>query len=141
MKDIIPDAIFVNDKIEPADILQGSLGDCYLLSALAALAEQEYRIKNIFPDLTVNPNGIYMARILHNGILQEVLIDDYFPLRNGKVGFAQPSAKNEIWVMVLEKCWAKLYGSYAHIIGGLPDEVLHAFSSAPVFYRPISSTK
>lgn len=121
--------------------MQGSLGDCYLLSALASLAEQEYRIKNVFPDLNVNPNGIYMARILHNGILQEVLIDDYFPVRNGKVGFAQPSAKNEIWVMILEKCWAKLYGSYANIIGGLPHEVLHAFSSAPVFYRPIGNTK
>lgn len=43
--------------------------------------------------------------------------------------------------MVLEKCWAKLYGSYANIIGGLPEEVLHAFSSAPVFYRPITTNK
>jgi hypothetical protein len=41
----------VKDKIEAADILQGSLGDCYFLSALAALAEQDYRIKNIFPSL------------------------------------------------------------------------------------------
>jgi hypothetical protein len=101
IRDIAPEAIFTNDKIEPADILQGSLGDCYLLSALAALAEQEYRIKNIFPSLTMNPNGFYMARVLHNGVLQEVLIDDYFPVRNGKVGFAQLSASKEIWVMVL----------------------------------------
>ena len=82
-----------------------------------------------------------MARILHNGVLQEVVIDDYFPVREGKIGFAQLSSKKEIWVMVLEKCWAKLYGSYANIIGGLPHEVLHAFSSAPVFYRTISSSK
>ena len=37
--------------------------------------------------------------------------------------------------MVLEKCWAKLFGSYANIVGGLPHEVSHAFSSAPVFLR------
>lgn len=43
--------------------------------------------------------------------------------------------------MILEKCWAKLYGSYANIIGGLPDEVLHAFSTAPVFYRSVGATK
>ena len=41
--------------------------------------------------------------------------------------------------MVLEKCWAKLYGSYANINGGLPNEVLHAFSSAPVFFHMIPS--
>jgi hypothetical protein len=33
-----------------------------------------------------------MARILHNGVLQEVLIDDYFPVKaNNKFGFAQPA--------------------------------------------------
>jgi calpain-15 len=141
IKDICPDAIFISDKIEPGDILQGSLGDCYFLSALAALAEQEYRIKNLFPRIDMNPNGFYMARILHNGVLMEVVVDDYFPVKNGKVGFAQPAGGKEIWVMVLEKCWAKLYGSFASIVGGIPDEVLHAFSSAPVFYRPISSNK
>lgn len=142
IKDILPDAIFANGTISPSDILQGSLGDCYLLSALASLAEQDYRVKSLFPKLDINPNGFYMARILHNGVLQEVLIDDYFPVNSsGKVGFAQPSAEKEVWVMILEKCWAKLYGSYADIIGGLPDEVLHAFSTAPVFYRSIGTTK
>lgn len=82
-----------------------------------------------------------MARILHNGEYQEVVIDDYFPVdEKGNVFFAQPSGGQEIWVMILEKCWAKLYGSYSSIIGGLPNEVLHAFSSAPVFYHPIPST-
>ena len=41
--------------------------------------------------------------------------------------------------MVLEKIWAKLFGSYANIVGGLPQEVLHAFSSAPVFLKTIPS--
>lgn len=62
-----------------------------------------------------------MARILFNGVYQEVTVDDYFPVKNGKPYFAQPAGGKEIWVMVLEKCWAKLYGSYANIVGGLPD--------------------
>jgi hypothetical protein len=46
--------------------------------------------------------------------------------------------------MVLEKCWAKLFGSYDAIEGiifliqgGLPDEVLHAFSAAPTYHHRI----
>ena len=82
-----------------------------------------------------------MARILHNGEYQEVVIDDYFPVKrnSNKSAFAQPAGGQEIWVLVLEKCWAKLYGSYANIIGGLPNEVLHALSSAPVFFNRIPS--
>jgi hypothetical protein len=36
------------DGIGPDDILQGSLGNCYFLSALSALAENSHRIKKIF---------------------------------------------------------------------------------------------
>ncbi len=41
----------------------------------------------------MNKNGIYMARILHKGILQEVVVDDYFPVskRNGNIMGAMPS--------------------------------------------------
>lgn len=35
-------------KIEPNDILQGNMGDCYLLSTLAAIAEYPDRIRRIF---------------------------------------------------------------------------------------------
>ena len=49
--DVIPNPEFVTGKIEPGDILQGSLGDCYFLSAIAALSENDFRIKNLFPSL------------------------------------------------------------------------------------------
>lgn len=43
--------------------------------------------------------------------------------------------------MILEKCWAKLHRNYGNIVGGLPNEVLHAFSGAPTFYNDVSADK
>jgi calpain-15 len=34
--------------VDPSDISQGMLGDCYFLSAISAIAENENRIKRIF---------------------------------------------------------------------------------------------
>jgi hypothetical protein len=45
---LVPKPALFEGKIEPKDVLQGSIGDCYFLSALAAISEEEYRIKNIF---------------------------------------------------------------------------------------------
>lgn len=134
--DVIKNPEFISNKIDSSDILQGSLGDCYFLSAISALAENDFRVKNLFPNLEINRSGIYMARILYKGVIREVVVDDYIPVnQQGDPLFAKPAGGREIWVMILEKCWAKLHGSYGAIVGGLPNEVLHAFSGAPTEYN------
>jgi hypothetical protein len=35
-------------KIEPLDIKQGKLGDCYLLSSMASISEYPFVVKRIF---------------------------------------------------------------------------------------------
>jgi hypothetical protein len=51
------------------------------------------------------------------GLIQEIVVDDYVPVnKNGEPIFCQPN-KNEFWVPILEKAWAKVNGSYANIIG------------------------
>ena len=42
------DVKLYKDGIEPADIQQGSLADCYFLSSLAAISEYPNRIKKLF---------------------------------------------------------------------------------------------
>lgn len=85
----------MDQNFAPADILQGKLGNCYFLSAVAGLAEKPYRIKKIFPSYEINKNGIYMARILHKGIFQEVVVDDYVPCTpDGQFYGAQPAGGN-----------------------------------------------
>ena len=63
-----------------------------------------------------------MARVMHLGTLKEVVVDDYVPVSDsGEPLFAKPADGRDIWVMILEKCWAKLNGSYGNIVGGLPN--------------------
>lgn len=112
----------MSDNFTPGDILQGRLGNCYFLSAIAGIAECPYRIKKVFSSTTMNENGIYMARVLFKGVYQEVVVDDYFPCsEQGVLLGAQPAGGKEIWVMVVEKAWAKLHGSYDIIDGKLSD--------------------
>lgn len=121
--------------------MQGNLGDCYFLSSIAALAEVPDRIRKMFGKTDINPNGFYMVHVNLNGICREVIVDDYFPVTEplSTPIFAKPK-DNEIWVMVLEKVWAKLRGSYHNISEGFPHEVLTTFTNAPCFYFEIMNT-
>ena len=61
-----------------------------------------------------------MVRVLYEGVLREVVVDDFIPVTPQNTPlFAKPAGGCEIWVMILEKAWAKLFGSYAAIVGTL----------------------
>ncbi len=67
-----------------------------------------------------------------NGIWKLVLVDDYFPCygRWGKNFAFSATNGNELWVVLLEKAWAKLNGNYAKTIGGEPQEVFDIITNA-----------
>ena len=60
---------------------------------------------------------MYGVRINIDGQWTVVYVDDLFPTKNRKPVFTQ-SKDREIWVMVLEKTWAKIFGSYLNIEAG-----------------------
>jgi calpain-15 len=49
-----------------------------------------------------------------DGVWKCIVLDDFFPLHNGKPFFSRNSGP-EIWVMLLEKAYAKAFGSYQKI--------------------------
>jgi calpain-15 len=113
----------IYENIGPNDIKQGKCGDCYFLASLSALAEYPERIKNIFITKEVNEAGCYAVSLFVNGERRTVVVDDYFPYDNhrGTWAFSRPSEDQdeaigrgckEIWVLILEKAWAKVFGSY-----------------------------
>ena len=141
----------IRDGITAADIAQGALGDCWLLSAFACLTEFPGTIENLFDTKEVNIRGRYSVR-LFDGRSQKwvvVTVDDCFPCSaQGTPLFAQPK-DNEIWALVLEKAVRpqlehpiscirharpnhthpippRPIGSYPH-----PDPSLHRFRPAP----------
>jgi hypothetical protein len=54
-------------------------------------------------------------------------IDDYFPSISKQHAYVRVNNKGgqrEIWPLLIEKAYAKMYGSYANIEGGLVDAAL-----------------
>lgn len=61
-------------------------------------------------------------------------MDDYFPCVKNNKGFRPSFTRangNELWVMILEKAWAKIHGSYSQIEAGFTRECLHDLTGAP----------
>eukprot|EP00451_Oxyrrhis_marina_P022342 CAMPEP_0204359172 /NCGR_PEP_ID=MMETSP0469-20131031/37057_1 /ASSEMBLY_ACC=CAM_ASM_000384 /TAXON_ID=2969 /ORGANISM="Oxyrrhis marina" /LENGTH=407 /DNA_ID=CAMNT_0051347157 /DNA_START=260 /DNA_END=1479 /DNA_ORIENTATION=- len=114
-------------KIEPKDIAQGALGDCWLLAAMACVAEHDGAIEALFLTKEVDPRGKYFLRLFDPAKEKWVrlVIDDFIPCdaelwdKEQKAAplFTRPNG-NELWVVLLEKAFAKLCGSYANLEGG-----------------------
>ncbi|KAG2436222.1 hypothetical protein HXX76_006533 [Chlamydomonas incerta] len=117
-----PAARLFADDIEPSDICQGQLGDCWLMSALACLACQQGAIQQIFDTREYTQYGRYKMR-LYDGTRKKwrsVTIDDWIPCgADGQPLFAKPNG-DEAWVVLLEKACAKFMGgNYAALDGNL----------------------
>lgn len=122
----------VSDSMSPSDIYQGQLGDCYFLAAISALAEHPKRIQRLFLTKKNHGNGLFAVAMCINGVWEEVLVDDYAPCDDSKKLAFNSSKSNELWVVLLEKAWAKVHGGYFNIEAGLTREALRDLTGASV---------
>mmetsp|Transcript_119679 Transcript_119679/g.381968 ORF Transcript_119679/g.381968 Transcript_119679/m.381968 type:complete len:610 (-) Transcript_119679:14-1843(-) len=131
------DMCLFRGKIEPQDILQGALGDSWLLAAMATLSEHEGAISSLFLTPEVDPRGKYRVKLFdpQESKWKTIVVDDHIPclidpaapdgVRRGTDGipvakFARPNGK-EAWAMILEKAFAKFCGSYCAIEAGITE--------------------
>ena len=121
--------LLFEEKIEMADINQGSLGDCYFLASVAALTDYPNLIYKIFITKEINKEGYFEVLLFIDGQFQRVILDDYLPVNKttNLIDFARPN-KNEIWVCLLEKAWAKVNGGYSNVIKGWMHQVLQTLT-------------
>jgi calpain-15 len=89
------------------------------------MAEVPARVQARFYTKEVNSAGIYLVSFFINGTETPIIIDEHIPVRHNKPCFSS-SRVGELWVLLLEKAWAKIQGSYARTESGMcSDAVAH----------------
>jgi len=118
----------------PDDIQQGALGDCYLLAALAAVAKANPKL--IESMITDKGDGTYDVKLYEDKgwfskDLQPVTVNvtGTFPVNEkGEPLYGHSGDPTELWVMIIEKAYAKLKGGYKKIAGGFGGPALEAIT-------------
>lgn len=119
------------NEVDISDVQQGGLGDCYFLAVLASIARVRPQfIKDMIKD---NGDGTYtvtfhtkqgFSGLFGSRSNEAVTVDSKFWTDGSgnpvyaKKGDSTAEGKPELWVMIVEKAWAKLHGGYGEITGG-----------------------
>ncbi|XP_078313681.1 calpain-9-like isoform X1 [Crassostrea virginica] len=125
---------FFLDNATKFDVIQGDLGDCWVVSAIACLTSPDHRelFRRVVPaDQGFQDGwyaGIFRFNFWHFGRWVEVVVDDRLPTHRGQLMFVHSWHKNEFWAALMEKAYAKLYGSYEALKGGNVADALTDFT-------------
>jgi uncharacterized protein YukE len=126
--------------IHPNDVVQGRLGDCYLMASMAVVAVQNPElIRRLIRD---NGDGTYTVALFQQRHAMafwepefapaEVVVTPDFPTDDGFPIFAHPGDRSrqqhELWPMLVEKAYAQQQGSYDQIEGGWGAEAMGALT-------------
>ena len=91
-----------------------------MIAASSVTAQNPDRIKEIFHIESLNSAGVYSLDLFIMGIPVTVTIDDYLPFwkNTNALLYAQVGPDHSLWMPILEKAAAKLYGNYEVMVGG-----------------------
>ncbi|CAG7733320.1 unnamed protein product, partial [Allacma fusca] len=126
----------------------GALGDCWFVSSIATVASKPQLVRKLILTQVVDPAGVYILRLFKDGVWKTVIIDDLIPCDESNCPvFAQAKGK-QLWVSLLEKAQAKLYGSYHALKNGSTYEGLISLTGSPTQtinfkheHKPLDSKK
>uniref|UniRef100_G1N1G7 Uncharacterized protein n=1 Tax=Meleagris gallopavo TaxID=9103 RepID=G1N1G7_MELGA len=130
-KELLRNPFLIMDGVSRFDIIQGEIGDCWMLAALGSLTMQKRFLENVLPKdqgFQSDYAGIFHFRFWQFGDWVDVVIDDRLPFLNGNYLSVHPRTSNEFWPSLLEKAYAKLQGSYQNLHGGYISDALVDFT-------------
>ena len=91
----------------------------------------------MFHTKTVTQSGAYAIKLYVNGEATDVVVDDKFPYdprpEKDCWFFSRDTLENEIWVQLVEKAYAKVFGSYEIIEGGKPYQAMLNLTGFPSY--------
>jgi hypothetical protein len=114
---------------------QGQLNDKWLTNAIAAIATQPKLLETIFVSSKYRSKGLYTVKLFKDGMWHYMHIDDRIPVDiSGEPIYAKGQNRNETWIMLLEKAYAKLHGCYEALATGYVDEALRDLTGGAPLY-------
>ena len=131
-----------NGSPSAADVAQGAIGDCYLMSAMGAVAAANPQaITKLFSPTTPGASKytvtLYVRDQNYKLVPKTTTVDAHLPSQNGMPIYGQMQkdlndGKNAMWPALLEKAYAQLIGDtggYERIGGGgFPGDAMAAFT-------------
>uniref|UniRef100_U3KA85 Calpain 14 n=1 Tax=Ficedula albicollis TaxID=59894 RepID=U3KA85_FICAL len=124
--------VFYAASRKQLDLCQGLVENCWFLAALEALTFHQDILAAVVPQnqsFERKYAGIFHFRFWHFGEWIDVVVDDRLPVNEvGELLFVSSVYKNVFWGALLEKAYAKLYGSYEDLQIGQVSEALVDFT-------------
>ncbi|NXP33478.1 CAN14 protein, partial [Leiothrix lutea] len=124
--------VFYAASRKQLDLCQGLVENCWFLAALEALTFHQDILAAVVPQnqsFERKYAGIFHFRFWHFGEWIDVVVDDRLPVNEaGELLFVSSVDKNVFWGALLEKAYAKLYGSYEDLQIGQVSEALVDFT-------------
>ncbi|XP_047736943.1 calpain-9 isoform X2 [Hyalella azteca] len=132
---------FIAEGATRFDVERGEHGDCWLLQAVSTLTlTPKFLDRVVPPDQAFDHTycGIFRFRFWQFGEWVEVVVDDRLPTNKGRLVYLHSTDPTEFWAALLEKAYAKLYGSYESLQSGFTTRALQDLTGGIVQSFPLS---